>query len=278
MMVTKIIADSAADLTADHINGVPFVSVPLTMEIDGKRWVDDDELNLPAFLAALKVTHQQAISSCPNIKDWLNAFTGGDEIYVVTITSKLSGSYNAANQAAANYLEDHPDASIHVFDSASTSSQMQLILEYIAELVNQDCRFDKIVAKTEDYLKQSKLLFSLKELDNLANNGRVKPAIAKLAKLLGLYMIGTAADGEFQLLAKVRSEKRSQRALLKEMIASGYKGGKVRINHVQATAAANNLQKLILEQYPGAKVVIGPCRGLCSFYAENGGLMVGFEK
>lgn len=277
-MTKKIITDSAADLTASNIASIPYMSVPLTMTIDNQEWIDDDHLALDDFLAALKATHQEARSSCPNVNDWLAAFADADEIYVVTITSALSGSYNAAKQAATTYCQQHPATKIHVFDSQGASAQMQLIIEKIAALIKQDYSFDKIVTATQNYIEQTALVFSLKELNNLANNGRITPAIAKLARLLGLYIIGTARDGEFQLLTKVRAAKRSQKALIKEMVAAGYAGGKVRINHVQALAAANSLRDLIHELHPQAQIAIGPCRGLCSFYAENGGLMVGFEK
>lgn len=277
-MTIKIIADSAADIDVTSINGIAYANVPLKLQIDSHTWVDNDQLNLDAFLSALKATHEKAISSCPNTNDWLTAFAGADEIFVVTITSKLSGSYNSACQASAIYRESHPDARIHIFDSLSASSQMQLIILKIAELAKMKLKFTEIVNQAETYMQTTKLLFSLKELDNLANNGRIKPTIAKLAHLLKLYIIGTAKDGQFALLAKVRSAKRSQRALLTQMQAMGYTGKRVQINHVQAPNAAQQLKELILTSYPTAQVEIGTCRGLCSFYAENGGLMVGFEQ
>ncbi len=108
----KIVVDSGANLLEKSIKNVECVNVPLTLTIEDQVWSDDEALNLPAFTAALQQTSQPAASSCPNLAQWLAAYGDADEIYVLTITGKMSGSYNTAQQAAAIYLESHPAAKI----------------------------------------------------------------------------------------------------------------------------------------------------------------------
>ena len=278
-MTTKIITDSGANSLDPIIGGVAHTNVPLSIMVNGQTWRDDDRLELSNFLAALKNTKTTTSTACPSVGDWLTAFEGADEIFVLTITSALSGSYNAAVQAAEMYMADHPDTKIHVFDTKSAGPQIRLLASQVAVSINHGYSFDQIIELTNAQIQQTDLLFVLEELDNLANNGRVNPAIAKLTHLLNLYVYGTASDaGEFKMLGKMRGGKHLLRKLVKVMEKQGYVGGRVFIDHVNCREQAEKLAKAIAEVFPSSIINISPCGALCSYYAENGGLMIGFEK
>ena len=265
-MTIKIITDSGANLTMPTINGIDHVTVPLTLTISGNHYVDDTNLDLPSFQAA-----------CPSTGAWTQAFVGADEIYVITIAAALSGSFNAARHAAELYQEEHPEVKIHVFNSKVAGPAMALLAEQIAQLVNQGRTFEEVVTQTEATLANTKLLFMLQSLNNLANNGRVNPALAKLAQALGINVIGsTSADGNFELVAKTRKGKRVLNKLVDQLTDRGFRGGRVIIDHVANLAGANQLATLITATSPTAQITINQCRGLCSLYAEEGGLMIGF--
>lgn len=274
----KIVVDSGANLLEKSIKNVACVNVPLTLTIEGQVWSDDEALDLPAFTAALQQTSQPSTSSCPNLAQWLAAYGDADEIYVLTITGKMSGSYNTAQQAAAIYLEAHPSARVHVFDSLSAGPAMHLMAEKLAELINSGQSFERVVMSLNEFRSQVELIFALGSLDNLAANGRISPVLAKVAYLMNLRVIGTADQGSFKMLTKARGPKKCFRALITQMEQKGYQGGAVRIDHVQNQEAAERFRQLLLAEYPNASVVIGKCRGLCTFYAEQGGLMIGFVK
>ena len=115
-------------------------------------------------------------------------------------------------------------------------------------------------------------------LHNLANNGRVPPAVAKVAGILGIRLLGKASDvGQVQPTGTARGEKKVAPELLRHLTEMGYAGGKVRICHCFNANTASALKELILAQFPAATVTVAPTGALCSFYAEQGGLMVGFE-
>lgn len=107
-MTIKIITDSGANLTTPTINGIDHVTVPLTLTVSGNHYVDDTNLDLPSFQAALFSSKEKTGSACPSTGAWTQAFVGADEIYVITITAALSGSFNAARHAAELYQEEHP--------------------------------------------------------------------------------------------------------------------------------------------------------------------------
>lgn len=277
-MNIKIITDSSANLLDDNCYGTPHVNVPLTIQVSDQSFKDDESIDKIEFLTALKNTHVKTTTSCPNTYEWLEAFKGGDEIYVFTITSALSGSYNAARQAANQYHEEHPDAKILVFDTRSAGPQVKMLAQKTGELIKKDFSFQEIVKKIEDYQEHLNLIFALKDLTNLANNGRVPATVAKIAGLLKLNIIGVANNkGEFELVTKARGDKRCYKKIVEEMIKNGYDGGRVQIDQNDNAAGAAAIKNVILDKFPEAEVKIGECRALCAYYAETGGIMIGYE-
>ena len=272
----KIIADSSADMLA--LDGVDFLSVPLTIRAAGKEYVDDEQLDVDGLVADLRACKEKSSTACPGIDLWLKAFGEADGVFCVTITSSLSGTYNAARLAAKEYEERHPGRRVYVLDSLSTGPEMQLIVEKLAELVQQQLSFDEIVKMIEAYRNHTYLLFSLKNLHNLVVNGRVSPALGALVGLLGIRIIGRASEGgELQTLTKSRGDKKALQALINHLKELGFKGGRVRIHHCGNESFAAAIRDAILSFHPAADIRLGITRGLCSFYAEEGGVLVGFE-
>ena len=209
---------------------------------------------------------------------WLTAFDGGDEIYAVTITSALSGSYNAAMAARELYLQEHPGAKVAVFDSLSTGPELRLILEKLRDLTAQGLPFEQMEAQTREYMHHTRLLFSLQSLHNMAQNGRVSKVAAAAVGVLGIRIVGTAsAEGTLQQLNKCRGDRKALPELLEHMQKAGFHGGKVRITHVNNPALAGTFLEQLKAAWPEADASIAPSSGLCSYYAEEGAIMVGFE-
>ncbi|MBP2057549.1 DegV family protein with EDD domain [Lactobacillus colini] len=277
-MTIKIITDSGANTFENTILNIQHTNVPLTIRAGSKSWTDNEELDLNSFVEELANTKEKTSSACPSINDWLSAYEGADEIYVLTITSGLSGTYNSAVQAANLFKEDHPDVKIHIFDTKTAGPQIRLLSKKTAELINLDKSFDEVVETINQEINKTNLLFVLEHLDNLANNGRISPAIAKVTHLLKLNIYGSAnSEGKFEMLGKTRGGKKMYPKLLKVMQAAGYHGGEVMIDTVDADGKAQLLKTEILSVYPEAEVTISTCGGLCSYYAENNGIMIGYE-
>lgn len=275
-MKTKIIIDSAGDIKT--LDGIDLSSVPLKIIAGDAEFIDNDNLNVDNMIDFLKSYKGKVSSSCPGVGDFSEVFFDAENIFIITITSGLSGSYNAALVAAKEYKEQHPDRNIHVVDSLSAGPEMLLLAEKIRDLVSENLSFDMIVNKVETYKNSTRLLFSLESLHNFANNGRVSPAVAKLVGLLGINLIGKASDkGTLQPISKVRGNKKSIPALINNLMDMGYSGGKVRIAHCHNAESASSLKSEILNIFPDADIKIYPTCGLCSFYAEEGGFLVGFE-
>ena len=273
----KIVTDSSSNMYS--FSDVDFASVPLKIITDDAEYVDDAALDVASMVCELETVKGHTGTSCPNAFDWEEAFSDADAVFAVTITSNLSGCYNAAVIGAEQFLEKNPDAKIYVIDTLSTGPEMQLIIEKLKEMILSGMEFDDIVVSIKEYMNHTHLLFSLESLANLARNGRVSPAVAKVAKVLGIRVVGAASDhGTLEPLHKCRGEKNAIKAIFSEMEDRGFCGGKVHIAHCFNENAAMQLKQSILEVYPQSAVDILSCGGLCSFYAEKGGLLVGYES
>lgn len=272
----KLLADSSCDLMA--IEGVEFASVPLTISANDIDYVDDENLDTHAMLDALMAYKGRSYTACPGVDQWLREFEGADEIYVATITSNLSGTYNAACTARDLYLQSHPDAKVCVFDTLSTGPEMRLFMENIASLVKQSLPFDDICQKARDYLNHTRLFFVLESLHCLAQNGRVSKITASAVEMLGMRLVGTAStEGTLEVLTKVRGKVKARAALLDHLKEAMYKGGRLAISYVESLEFAQTIKDAILAEFPNADISLYPARGLCSYYAERGGLLLGCE-
>lgn len=272
----KIVSDSASNLL--EMPGAAYACVPLKIVCGEKEYVDVPGLDVAGMVADLKVTKQRSGTSCPNVHEWVEAFAGADAVFAVTITGSLSGSYAAAVQAKEDYIEANPHAQVHVINTLSAGPEMRLIIEKLQELLASGLSFEQTVEAIETYRQNTHLLFCLQCMNNLARNGRVSPAKAKLAGILGIRAIGKASDeGTLQPLHKVRGGEKSVETLFEEMKLGGFSGGRVQIDHCENRAAAEALQARILAGFPQSAVRIGECTALCSYYAEQYGLMIGYE-
>ncbi len=275
-MKYRIVSDSTANLPVLP-GDIEYKTVPLKILADGNEFVDEVGLNIEAMVNAVEAA-QKTGTSCPNGEEYRQAYEGADCVFAVTITSGLSGSYNAAEQGARQFAEEHPDAKIRVIDSLSTGGEMHLLIEKLKELMEQGLSFEEINEKINEYHQTTHLLFSLESVKNLAKNGRLPMAVATIAGLLNIRFIGKPTEqGTIKPVYNVRGARKNISKIVEEMINMGYTGGKVWISHCLNNEAAENLKKSILEKYPDGQIGIEPMGGLCSYYAERGGMIIGFE-
>ncbi|MGX7073349.1 DegV family protein [Falseniella ignava] len=279
-MTWKIIADSGCDyrqLTTPAID-TEFISVPLTIQIADKIFIDNAQLDIDQMMNNMYATPEASKSACPSPDDYLRAFEGSKHIFVVTITGALSGSHNSAQLAKNIYLEEHPDTKIHVIDSLSAGGELDLFVEKLNELIDQGLSFEEIVEAITAYQAKTKLLFVLAKVDNLVKNGRLSKLIGTVVGLLNIRMIGEASEtGTLELLQKARGAKKSLQAAYEEIIKAGYAGGRITMAHRSNEKFCQQLSERLRETFPQAQITILPTSGLCSFYAEEGGLLIGYE-
>lgn len=275
-MKRKIVADSSCDMW--ELNGVDFAVAPMTISTDNKHYVDNQELDVHLMSEDLAKYKGVSHTACPSVGSWLDCYEGYDEVFVVTLTGAMSGTYNSAMTAKGIYEEENENVKVHVFDSLSTGPEMRLLIEKLKEVIEEDLTFEEIVEKGQDYLKHTRLFFALKSLHNFAMNGRVNKAVASAIGVLNISIFATASEeGTIQQISKCRGEKKVVKSMIEHLENAGYHGGKVRISHADNLKLAHSVRDKILELYPHADIIVYPMGGLCTYYAEIGGLLVGCE-
>lgn len=275
-MKRKIVADSSCDMW--ELNGVDFAVAPITISTDNKHYVDNQELDVHLMSEELAKYKGISHTACPSVGSWLDCYEGYDEVFVITLTGTMSGTYNSAMTAKGIYEEENDNVKVHVFDSLSTGPEMRLLIEKLKEMIEEDLPFEEIIEKGQDYLNHSRLFFALKSLHNFAMNGRVSKAVASAIGVLNISIFATASEeGTIQQISKCRGEKKVVKSMIEHLENAGYHGGKVRISHADNLKLAHNVRDKILELYPNADIIVYPMGGLCTYYAEIGGLLVGCE-
>ena len=272
----RIVADSAADLFS--LNQVAFSAAPLKVITDVREYRDTETLDVEDMVQQLKVYKGKSTSSCPNPEEWLAAFGDAEQVLGVTLTSGISGSYNAAQAAKNLYEAQYPNRRVFLVDSLSAGPGETILVEKLEELILSGLDYEQICKEIVAYQKKTGLLFILQSLTNFANNGRVSVSTAKLAGLLGICVVGKASEeGTLQPTHKCRGLKKSIDTLVEQLQESGFQNGRVRIAHCFNESGAIELKERILQTFPDSDIRIYPTGGLCSFYAEEGGLLVGYD-
>ena len=275
-MSYRIVSDSTSNVFELN-EDIEFRSVPLKIRVKDVDYIDDINLDVEKMVEAVENSPTTS-SSCPNIYDWTNAFENAKEIFALTITSKLSGSYNSAMVASEQYMNENPGSKVHVIDSLMTGAGPHLLIDKLVELSKSELDFEEVKNKIEEYKKHVHLLFSLESMDNLAKNGRLPKSVAKIAKFMSIRFIGKASDeGQLTQVTVARGEKKTLASLVNEAIKMKYQGGKMIIGHCLNSEAANKLKDLFLEKFPNSPIRIEKLCGLNSYYAERGGMIIGFE-
>lgn len=275
-MKYKIVADSAADMI-EMEGDVPFSFVPLHIIVDGRDYTDNEELDTELLQEAL-LMGKSSSSACPSPEDWLKAFEDAENIFCVTITSGLSGSYGSAEVAKGIYEEKYPNRKVYIIDSLATGSKMVLLCYKLRELISKGLEPEEVYKEIQEYHEHCYLYFALAGLENMAKNGRVNPLLAKGLQVLGIRIVGTAdEEGHLKPLGKSRGDRRTISALVGHMETCCYHGSPVVITHHNNAAAAGALRDMIVKKFGTQSIEIRPTRGLCSYYAEPGSVMVGFD-
>ena len=271
----KIVSDSSSNVIS--MADPRYVSVPMKVRA-AVEYVDDQNLDLAAMVADLRSYTGKSGSACPSVGEWLEAFGDADAVFCTTMSKGLSGSCNSAEQAVAAFVEENPGKKGYVFNTLSTGPQQAFLNEKVLELIAQGLEFEEIIEKAQAYYDNTHILFCLESMMNLARNGRVPMAVAKLCGMLGIRVCGDAQSGQITPVHKPRGPKKTTETLVAMIKERGfYDGAQLRIAHCFGEVPANALADAIRAEFPNARITIEPTTALCSFYAEAGGLIIGFE-
>lgn len=278
-MSFKIVVDSCCDLTPAMLQDPTYVKVPLTIELNGTYYIDDETFDQAALLWAMKNSEKAPTTSCPSPAQYMDAYGDGTkDIYVVTLSALLSGSHNAAVRAKDIWQEEYPDANVHIFNSCSaTAGQVRIALE-IHRLASQGLPFQQVVRETEQFIAEMSTLFVLESLDNLRKNGRLTKMQAIVTSTLKLKLL-CAATPEGEIC------KRGQALTIKQALAKmveTIEKDPERTDRTAVITQCNCLERAfavkdtLLKKGLFDEVIVAETGGIATVYANDGGVVVAY--
>lgn len=276
-MSYKIIGDSCTDLLKEMKTDERIFLVPLSIQIDNDTIVDDETFDQKDFLKKMAASPNSPKSSCPAPGDYMRYFGGEEDIYVVTLSSSLSGSHNSAELAKKLYLEENPHKNIEVFDSRSASVGQLLLALKIQELVAAGKTFAEVVSITTAFRESMQTKFVLESLEALRKNGRLSNLQAIIASALNIKpVMGATPEGTIFKIDQARGTNKALK-LLAELIkkdAVDVSNRTLAISHCNNYERALFVKEEILKLVAFREVVITEMAGISTLYASDGGIIV----
>ena len=274
-----LVSDSACDLyslegTEDKMD---FTTIPFTIRIGGKEYVDDEQMPVDEMLEANETHSEMAQTACPSPEIWRERFSAPGPVIAFTISGALSGCYNSACLGRDMLLEDEPDKEIAIIDTKATGPEEAMLIRRARDLILEGKAIGEIERILNETAEKIHTIFALSSYHNLIKSGRVSRLIGFIAGHLGFWGIGVGDDkGEIVIRGKARGSRSMIRFLVEEIQKVGVAGKQILISHCRNEKDALSLKAALEAAFTGIEVLIQPTRGLDSFYAERSGLIVGY--
>ncbi len=275
----KIVVDSGCDLNSVILeSGFDFEQVSLSLNIDDKSFIDSTDLNIEEYLTAMENSPNIPKSAAPSPEAYANAFEGYDEVYCVTISSVLSGSYNSACVGRDLYLEKNPNAKVYVIDSKLSTAAETAVVCNLIEQLKLGFRQEELIDVMSDIITNTLCYFIMESFQNMTKTGRMNPMIAKIANVMNIKPVCKGQNHEMTLEFKPRGAKKAYQKLVEVVSADKRLTEKstVYITHIQSLESANSLKNMILEKIKVKDIIINECTGLCATYVERFGIVVAY--
>lgn len=278
-MSFHIVCDSCTDLTEEDFKKGCYSWIPLTLLVDGEEIIDDDTFDQASFLNKVANSKGEVKSACPAPESYMNAYKKADDIYVITLSAELSGSYNSAVLGKNLYQEEYGSKNIHVFNSRGASTTQLLIARKIYEYASEGMTFDEVTEKVEAYISTQRTYFVLETLEVLMRNGRLSKVSGTIASALNIkpVMEGTR-EGIIQKLTQGRGSKKALSKMVDVIVKEGIDLSErvLAIAHCNCPQRAEFVKSLIEKSLKVKEIVIIETKGVSSLYACDGGIIVSY--
>ena len=274
----KILCDSCTDFTPSMEADPRFVRIPLVIDVGGQTFVDDGTIRQEELLAAMRASSGPTRTACPAPEAYRAYFDDAEDIYIVTLSERLSGSYNAADQAVRCYREEGGTHNVHLFNSRSASAgQVQAALK-ILELAEQGIPFAQVVEQVEAYLDEMDTMFVLESLENLRKNGRLTKVQALVTGSLRIKLLmGATPEGEIIKLGQGFTERQALHKMVARAAESaGQEGKRLVISHCNCLERARYVRDLAEKLCRFREILVTATGGISTVYAYDGGIVIAY--
>ena len=274
----KILCDSCTDFTAEMAADHHFVRIPLMIHVGEQTFIDDGSLEQPALLQAMRACRTSPKTACPSPAQYMSHFESEEDIYIVTLSQRLSASCDAALQAVKLYEEEGGTHHVHVFNSRSASAGQVQIAMKIQELAQAGLPFDEVVSPGEAYIQDMDTMFVLENLDNLRKNGRLSLVQSLVTGSLRIKLLmGATPEGEIIKLGQGLSETQALRKMITRAAGRVAQAGRrLVISHCNCRERALFVKQLAESTGRFGEILITATGGISTVYAYDGGIVIAY--
>lgn len=277
-MTYQVIGDSCTDLPASMLQDPHVAKVPLSIQVGRDTIIDDETFDQMQLLQKMKAWPDAPKTACPSPHAYMEKFREDGDNYIVTLSSRLSGSYNAAVKAVELYREEGGKANVHVFDSKSATAGQAQIALLIRELAEKKTPFEQLVKLVEEKISRMQTMFVLENLDNLRKNGRLTRVQSLVTGALRVKLLmGATREGEIEKLGQGLSIRQT----LGRMVAymgknAGSMGRRLVITHCNCPERAEYVREQAVQKGLFDEIIIAATGGIATVYANDGGVVVAY--
>lgn len=273
-----MIVDSCGELTDDMKKSGYFETASLSMEVGGTRIIDDASFDQADFLRRVAECTESPKSSCPSPETYMEKYRcDAENVYAVTLSAELSGSYNSAVLGKNLYIEEYGDKNIHVFNSCSASIGETLIALKVQECEEAGMAFAQVVDTVEHYIAGQNTYFVLENLDTLRKNGRLTGIKSLVAGALNIKpVMGSTPEGKIRQLGQARGIKKALTKMVDHIVEDIQESEEkiLAISNCNCRERAQEVEKLLLAKMKVKASFIVDTAGISSMYANDGGIIV----
>ena len=274
-----ILCDSCTDFTSEMETDAHFVRIPLTLRVGDAEIIDDETFDQADFLRRVAEEPECPKSSCPSPEQYMEYFESADDVYIVTLSSKLSGSYNSAELAKKMYLEEHPEKNIFVFDSKSASAGQTLQAQEIKKRAEGGIPFRQLISEVTSYIDTMGTKFVLETLEMLRKNGRLSSVTAAIISALNVKLVMSSdGQGAIEKVTQARGMKKAIMKMVSAIVADAVdaKNRILCISHCNNVARAEFVKNAVAELHLFKDIIVTKTGGVSSLYAADGGIVVAY--
>lgn len=278
-MKWKIVTDSGCDIPETEIDRtrIGYECVPFIITAGEEDYIDNRSLKIEEMLRSMEESPKAGRTACPSPAAWMSAYEGAEQVIVITMSGALSGSYRSAVAAKHMFLEQYPDRQIHVWDSKMAGPGIGILVREVMRDIRAGKEYEVIAEKLTENIEHTHVVFALVSFQNLIKAGRMHWLVGYAVNKLRLCIIGKGTqEGRLEILHKIRGNGRIYEKIIRVMAELEFAEGEVIISHCFNRKGAEQLAHMIKHQFPKVRITILNARGICSYYAERGGLIVAF--
>jgi len=275
----KIIVDSSCDSDNALLEkeNMTLEYVPFSLMLDEEHIIDDESWQINAYIEKMKKA-KVVKTAAPSPELFLERIRGEVDSFIIAISAPLSASYSNAQLAKQMYEDEGGKQKVHVFDSVSASIGETLIAMKINDLMKNGIDFDEIVKTVNEFIQGMSTYFVLEKYDNLVKNGRINAYVAKVASMLNIKPVCAEVEGKLAMLDKAMGTNKAMLKIVDRILKDSvdFESRTLAIGHVRCLDKALWLKDEIMKKIHFKDAIVVETRGLCSTYADDGGIIVAY--